>query len=71
MAHLPKPARQILADLDAVGVSIKELGREAGKVLLDRIENPGAPLKDVLLTPRLVVRESSSAPRTLASVVKL
>ncbi|MDM4764940.1 LacI family DNA-binding transcriptional regulator [Pelomonas sp. SE-A7] len=55
--------------LTTVGVSIKELGREAGKVLIDRIENPGAPLKDVLLTPRLVVRESSSAPRLIARPV--
>jgi len=48
--------------LTTVGCSIKELGREAARVLLDRIDNPGAPLKDVLLTPRLVVRESSAAP---------
>jgi LacI family transcriptional regulator len=32
-------------------------------VLIDRIENPGAPLKDVQLTPRLVLRESTAAPR--------
>jgi LacI family transcriptional regulator len=48
--------------LTTVGCSIKELGREAARVLIDRIENPAAPLKDVLLTPRLVVRESTSAP---------
>ncbi len=48
--------------LSTVGCSIKELGREAARVLIDRIENPGAPLKDVQLTPRLVVRESSAAP---------
>ncbi len=47
--------------LTTVGCSIKELGREAARVLLDRIDNPGAPLKDVSLTPRLVVRESSAA----------
>ncbi len=51
--------------LTTVGCSIKELGREAARVLVDRIENPAAPLKDVLLTPRLVVRESTSAPQRL------
>lgn len=49
--------------LTTVGCSIRELGREAGRVLIDRIENPGAPLKDVQLTPRLVLRESTAAPR--------
>jgi len=48
--------------LTTVGCSIKELGREAARVLIDRIENPAAPLKDVLLTPRLVLRESTAAP---------
>lgn len=48
--------------LTTVGCSIKELGREAARVLIDRIDNPGAPLKDVQLTPRLVVRESTAAP---------
>lgn len=49
--------------LTTVGCSIKELGREAGRVLIERIENAGAPLKDVLLSPRLVVRQSTAAPR--------
>ena len=48
--------------LTTVGCSIKELGREAARVLIDRIENPAAPLKDVQLTPRLVLRESTAAP---------
>lgn len=49
--------------LTTVGCSIKQLGHEAGKVLIDRIDNPGAQLKDVLLTPRLIVRESTAAPQ--------
>lgn len=53
----------VFPGMTTVGCSIKELGREAGRVLIDRIENPGAPLKDVQLTPRLVLRESTAAPR--------
>jgi len=47
--------------LTTVGCSIKELGREAGRALLERIENPQAALKEVLLTPTLVLRESTAA----------
>ncbi|WP_397535413.1 LacI family DNA-binding transcriptional regulator [Roseateles sp.] len=53
----------VFPGMTTVGCSIRELGREAGRVLIDRIENPGAPLKDVQLTPRLVLRESTAAPR--------
>ena len=48
--------------LSTVGCSIQELGREAGRVLIERIEHPGASLKDLRLKPRLVVRESSCPP---------
>lgn len=48
--------------LTSVGCSIKELGREAGRALIERIDNPQAPLKEVLLTPRLIRRESTAAP---------
>ena len=54
-------SRYVFPALTTVGCSIKELGHEAGRVLIERIENPGAALKDVLLTPRLVVRESTAA----------
>lgn len=48
--------------LTTVGCSIKDLGREAGRALIERIEHPQAPLKDLQLTPRLVLRESTAAP---------
>lgn len=48
--------------LTSVGCSIRELGREAGRALIERIENPQAPYKDLQLTPQLVLRESTSAP---------
>ncbi|MDN3921798.1 LacI family DNA-binding transcriptional regulator [Roseateles violae] len=55
-------SRYVFPALSSVGCSIRQLGHEAGRVLIDRIENPGAALKDVQLTPRLVVRESTAAP---------
>lgn len=55
-------SRYVFPALTTVGCSIKELGHEAGRVLIERIENPAAALKDVLLTPRLVVRESTGVP---------
>jgi LacI family transcriptional regulator len=57
-------SRYVFPALTTVGCSIQQLGIEAGKVLIERIENPGAPIKEVLLTPRLVVRESTAPPQT-------
>ena len=48
--------------LTTVGCSIKELGREAGRALLARIEQPQASLREVLMKPQLVRRESTAAP---------
>ena len=55
-------SRYVFPALTTVGCPIRQLGAEAGRVLIARIENPNAALKDVLLTPRLVARESSAAP---------
>ena len=52
--------------LTTVGCSIKELGREAGRALLARIEQPQASLREVLMKPQLVRRESTAAPATAA-----
>jgi LacI family transcriptional regulator len=38
------------------------LGRRAAQLLLSRIENPAAPVREHLLSPRLVVRGSSIRP---------
>ena len=56
-------SRYVFPALTTVGCGVKRLGAEAGRVLIARIESPGAELKDVLLTPRLVVRESTAPPR--------
>jgi LacI family transcriptional regulator len=55
-------SRYVFPALTTVGCSIRQLGHEAGRVLIERIESPDAALRDVLLTPRLVVRESTAAP---------
>lgn len=53
--------------LTTVGVSIKELGREAGRALISRIEQPQAPLRDLRMQPRLVLRETTApVPRASA-----
>jgi LacI family transcriptional regulator len=54
-------SRYVFPALTTVGCSIRQLGAEAGRVLIARIENPKAALRDVLLSPRLVVRESAAA----------
>lgn len=56
-------SRYVFPALTTVGCGVRALGAEAGRVLIARIENPGAELKEVLLTPRLVVRESSAPPQ--------
>jgi LacI family transcriptional regulator len=55
-------SRYVFPAMTSVGVSIKQLGHEAGRVLIDRIDNPDMALKNILLTPRLVIRESTAAP---------
>ncbi len=51
-----------LPGLTTVAIPIEEIGRQAARVLLDRISDPGLPAQQVILAPRLVVRESSGAP---------
>ena len=53
-------SRYVFPALSTAGVSIRELGAEAGRVLIGRIENPNAALRDIQLTPRVVVRESAA-----------
>ena len=54
----------VFPSLTTVGCAYRELGHQAGQVLIDRIDNPKGVLRDVLLTPRLVVRESTARPGT-------
>ncbi|WP_310384186.1 LacI family DNA-binding transcriptional regulator [Roseateles sp.] len=56
-------SRYVFPALTTVGCGVRLLGAEAGRVLIARIENPGEVLKDVLLTPHLVVRESTAPPQ--------
>ncbi|MCV2360843.1 LacI family transcriptional regulator [Paucibacter sp. TC2R-5] len=56
-------SRYVFPALTTVGCGVRRLGAEAGRVLIARIENPAAAIKDVLLTPRLVLRESTAPPQ--------
>jgi len=53
-------SRYVFPALSTAGVPIRELGAEAGRVLIERIENPAAALRDILLTPNLIARESTA-----------
>jgi len=50
----------VFPSLTTVGCAHRELGHQAGQLLIARIENPKSALRDVRLTPRLVVRESTA-----------
>lgn len=47
--------------LTTVAIDPQRIGVEAARLLLERIENPDAPPRRVILPPRLVVRESCAA----------
>jgi LacI family transcriptional regulator len=48
--------------LTTVHIPHYQVGTEAGRLLLERLADPGAPVKSVLLPVQLVVRDSTAAP---------
>ena len=44
--------------LTSVNIKKEEMGAIAAKMLLERIENPGAPLQKHIIDPELVIRAS-------------
>ncbi|RQO58779.1 LacI family transcriptional regulator [Paucibacter sp. KBW04] len=54
--------RYVFPALTTVGCSIKALGQQAGQMLIERIDQAEAELREVLMTPSLVLRESTCAP---------
>jgi LacI family transcriptional regulator len=42
-----------------------EMGRLAAEMMMRRISDPGLPPRRITLEPRLIVRETTSAPRTI------
>lgn len=53
--------------LTTVAVPNYEMGLQAGRLLLERIRNPAAPVRSVVVPTRLLVRESVGAPATGAA----
>jgi LacI family transcriptional regulator len=49
--------------LTTVAVTPRKIGEEAAGLLLERIEKPDAPPRQIVVAPTLVVRESSGAKR--------
>jgi LacI family transcriptional regulator len=54
-------AAQSLPGLTTVDTSPRELGETAAELLLKRIEQPGSPIRTMILRPRVIVRESCGA----------
>ncbi len=48
--------------LTTVSQPCEQLGRTAAQVMLDRVAHPELSPREVLLTPKLVIRDSTSAP---------
>lgn len=53
-------------DLTSVDLHAMELGRTAGAVAMERLDDPDAPIVDKRLTPELVVRNSTARPKRTA-----
>ena len=51
-------AGRAYAELTTARVEKESIGRAAAEVLIDRMENPDAPRKKVVMRPRLIVRKS-------------
>lgn len=50
--------------LSSVGYSIRKLGERAAAILMQRIETPSLDTRDLVLVPQLMLRESTTAPRS-------
>ena len=59
-------ARVFSPSLSSVSLGARTRGRIAARLLLDRIAAPGIPFRTELVTPQLVVRESSAPLVSLA-----
>jgi len=52
--------------LTTVRIPHYEIGSSAAELLLERLQQPDAPARHLVLAPRLVVRDSSGAPSRTA-----
>lgn len=48
-----------LPGLSSIGIEVNEMGKRAAEVLLERIQDPDRPAQRVVLSPKLILRESS------------
>ncbi len=54
-------ARESYPDLTTVSVSATEIGRRAAKALVERIEGNDEPQRRIIISPKLIVRQSTGA----------
>ncbi|MCC7040084.1 MAG: LacI family DNA-binding transcriptional regulator [Burkholderiales bacterium] len=54
--------------LTTVAVDVERIGREAARLLVERIKEPNRPLERVVVEPRLIVRASCATPNPAVAV---
>ena len=58
--------RLLVPPLSTVKLPLHEMGAEAGRLLLEHIEDPEMPPQDIVLPESLIVRESTAPPRSIS-----
>jgi LacI family transcriptional regulator len=53
--------------LSTIAISPRRIGDEAAQLLLHRVEHPDAPARQVIIPPRLVVRDTCGGSRHAGS----
>lgn len=58
-------AQRFSPPLTTIAIPHYEIGTAAAELLLERLQDPGVPAREIVLAPRLVVRESTGAPKAV------
>lgn len=58
------PAADLVPSLTAMALPSEEMGRTAARMLIDRLDGRDHKAKEVLLSEKLVIRESTAPPRS-------
>jgi DNA-binding LacI/PurR family transcriptional regulator len=58
------PTADLVPSLTAMALPSEEMGRTAARMLIDRLDGRDHKAKEVLLSEKLVIRESTAPPRS-------